>query len=82
MSNLRATYNALLDAGYDAIVSAPAENQSGTGSKDAEPEEVEDGCQFQSCPAGSPPTGNNASDTRLNVSKPSRSHLSLRMHTN
>lgn len=67
VSNLRAFYNALLDAGYDAIVSAPAVNQSGRGSLDGEPDEVDDGCQFQSCPPGSPPTGNNASDPRLNV---------------
>lgn len=67
VSNIRALYAALQDAGYAAIVSAPAINQSGRGSLDAEPEEVDEGCQFQSCPPGSPPTGSNASDPNLNV---------------
>lgn len=37
------------------------------GSSDAAPTQVDsDGCEFQSCPGGSPATGKNASDPRLN----------------
>ncbi|EIN05795.1 hypothetical protein PUNSTDRAFT_46640 [Punctularia strigosozonata HHB-11173 SS5] len=48
------------------VLSAPAENESGTGSSSATPTVVTNGCEFSSCPAGSPPEGFNASDTRLN----------------
>ena len=66
--NIRALYEKLTNAGLSAIISAPAENKSGTGSTDAPPTTVgSDGCEFNSCPAGSPPTGNNASMPRFNV---------------
>ncbi|GIZ48575.1 hypothetical protein CKM354_001162900 [Cercospora kikuchii] len=65
--NIRETYNSLSAAGYDSFISAPAENQSGTGSRDEEPEEVGDeGCQFGSCPPNSPPIGRNESEPRFN----------------
>lgn len=65
--NIRQFYNALTGAGYSAIISAPAENQSGTGSSDETPTTVgSDGCEFNSCPAGSPAEGFNASMTRFN----------------
>ncbi|KAL2070566.1 hypothetical protein VTL71DRAFT_13592 [Oculimacula yallundae] len=64
--NLRAFYNTLKDAGESPVVSAPAKNKSGTGSLDGEAEEVEDGCEFGSCPPGSPAIGYNSSDPRLN----------------
>jgi hypothetical protein len=51
-----------------SVLSSPAENQSGTSSSDTPPKTVgSSGCQFGSCPAGSPATGFNASDTKLNV---------------
>ena len=44
------------------VLSAPADNQSGTGSKTAPPTPLADPCEFDSCPAGSPAIGFNASD--------------------
>lgn len=68
--NIREFYSSLTDAGYDCLISAPAENKSGTGSSDEEPEQVgDDGCEFASCPAGSPPYGRNGSMTRFTVSQ-------------
>ncbi|KAF2739809.1 acid phosphatase precursor [Polyplosphaeria fusca] len=65
--NVRTFFNSLAGAGHDVVLSGPAENQSGRSSLDAPPTTVDsDGCQFQSCPGGSPPTGANASDPRLN----------------
>ena len=67
--NIRQLYNSLTKAGYNSIISAPAENKSGTGSSDEEPEKVgSDGCEFASCPAGSPPYGKNESEPQFNVS--------------
>ncbi|KAL5501041.1 hypothetical protein ACEPAH_9428 [Sanghuangporus vaninii] len=66
-ANIRALYAALSDEGYDVVLSAPAENKSGSGSLDLPPLlPVIAGCEFDSCPAGSPPTGHNESDPRLN----------------
>ncbi|KAJ1334041.1 5'/3'-nucleotidase [Microdochium nivale] len=65
-SYLREMHSALLRAGHDALVSAPAENQSGTASRDAEPKPRAAACQFDSCPAASGPVGSNATDPRLN----------------
>lgn len=64
--NVRVFYDDLTAAGYDVIVSSPAENQSGTGSLTSTPRVVTDGCEFSSCPAGSPAYGNNASEPQLN----------------
>jgi hypothetical protein len=67
--NIREFYNSLTSAGFSTIISAPAENESGTGSSDATPSTVgSSGCEFSSCPAGSPAYGNNASMPRFNVS--------------
>lgn len=67
--NVRTFVKTLNTAGFSTILSSPAENQSGTSSSDSPPTTVDsDGCEFKSCPAGSPATGFNASDTRLNVS--------------
>ena len=67
--NIREFYYSLVNAGFSAIISAPAENESGTGSSDAAPTIVgPSGCEFSSCPALSPAEGNNASMTRFNVS--------------
>ncbi|KXJ89966.1 survival protein sure-likephosphatase/nucleotidase-like protein [Microdochium bolleyi] len=63
---LRSLHDSLRAAGHDAVVSAPAENQSGTGSNDKEPEPRKTACQYDSCPANSGPVGTNATNTRLN----------------
>lgn len=66
-NQVRTLFNALTASGHQVVLSAPAENQSGTGSSDAAAKQVDaDGCQYQSCPGGSPPTGSNSSDPRLN----------------
>lgn len=66
--NVRSFIKSLTTAGFSAILSSPAENQSGTSSSDTPAKTVgSGGCQFGSCPAGSPANGFNASDTRLNV---------------
>ncbi|KAF2211342.1 hypothetical protein CERZMDRAFT_43394 [Cercospora zeae-maydis SCOH1-5] len=65
--NIRSAFTALTAAGFASIISAPAENQSGTSSRDAEPEDLgSQGCQFQSCPPNSPAIGRNASEPRFN----------------
>ena len=67
--NIRQFYYSLTSAGFSAIISAPAENESGTGSDDAPATTVgSGGCEFNSCPAGSPAEGKNASMPRFNVS--------------
>ncbi|KAI0085586.1 acid phosphatase [Irpex rosettiformis] len=66
VAQIRAQNDALKAAGYNVILSAPAENQSGTGSNSATPTPLTEPCQFDSCPAGSPAEGFNASDPRLN----------------
>jgi hypothetical protein len=74
--NIRQQYESLTSAGFDSIISAPAIDRSGTGSSDAPPTTVgSSGCEFGSCPGGSPPIGNNASMPRLNVSHASKSTI-------
>ncbi|KAF8919415.1 survival protein sure-like phosphatase/nucleotidase [Mucidula mucida] len=63
---IRAQYEALKGAGYEVILSAPAENQSGTGSSSKTPTALKEPCQFDSCPTGLPAEGANASDSFLN----------------
>lgn len=61
-------YNSLTKAGFKSFISAPAENQSGSGSLDEEPSKVgSSGCEFSSCPPNSPPTGKNESMPRFHV---------------
>ncbi|KAL5113175.1 hypothetical protein ACEQ8H_008953 [Pleosporales sp. CAS-2024a] len=65
--NIRTLFDVLDSAGHQVVLSAPAENKSGSGSSDADPTTVDAaGCEFNSCAAGSPPTGANATDPRLN----------------
>ncbi|KAL8690578.1 MAG: hypothetical protein Q9218_004012 [Villophora microphyllina] len=64
--NIRAFYNDLTRAGNSVILSAPAENESGTGSSDAPATPLTKACEFNSCPAGSPAEGSDASNNRLN----------------
>ncbi|CAI7616857.1 unnamed protein product [Penicillium glandicola] len=63
--NIRALFESLGAAGHSVVVSAPAENQSGTGSKQTEPTVLTEPCEFDSCPSGSPAVGFNATEPRL-----------------
>ncbi|KAF7297222.1 hypothetical protein MIND_00955300 [Mycena indigotica] len=65
-SHIRASYTALKAAKYNVLMSAPAENKSGTGSSMAPPTVLNITCEFDTCPIGAPPEGFNASDPRLN----------------
>ncbi|KAI0077649.1 sure-like protein [Panus rudis PR-1116 ss-1] len=66
VAHVRAQFDALDDAGYDVVLSAPTENKSGTGSSSATPTPLTQPCQFNTCPTGSPAEGHNASNPRLN----------------
>ncbi|KAL1938969.1 hypothetical protein VTO73DRAFT_11122 [Trametes versicolor] len=66
VAQIRAQRDALVEAGHDVILSAPAENKSGTGSSTATPVTLQQPCEFNTCPTGSPAEGFNATDTRLN----------------
>ncbi|CAL1697927.1 unnamed protein product [Somion occarium] len=66
VAQIRAQFDALTEANYDVILSAPAENKSGTGSSTTTPEPRTEPCQFNSCPAGSPAEGANATNPRFN----------------
>ncbi|KAJ8075038.1 hypothetical protein PM082_019365 [Marasmius tenuissimus] len=63
---IRAQNDALKAAGYRTVLSAPADNQSGTGSSTATPTTLRQPCQFNTCPAGSPPEGSEAGDSTIN----------------
>ncbi|KAF3483570.1 acid phosphatase [Arthroderma uncinatum] len=63
--NLHTIYDALTSSGHDVVVSAPAQDKSGTGSSDEAPTKLTRPCEFNSCPAGSPPTGYDANNPRF-----------------
>ncbi|KAF8592470.1 sure-like protein [Ramaria rubella] len=68
-ANIRAQKSALDAAGpikFNTVLSAPAENESGTGSSDAPATPLVIPCEFNTCPIGSPAEGFNASDPSLN----------------
>ncbi|KZV96537.1 putative acid phosphatase [Exidia glandulosa HHB12029] len=65
-ANVREQFTSLVNAGFSVVLSAPAENKSGTGSTDQTPSPRTTPCEFNSCPAGTASEGFNASDTRLN----------------
>lgn len=77
----RSFFDALTASGNDVVLSAPAENKSGTsksttrfwkcladnkGSSDAEPEPREEPCIYDSCPANSGPVGFDEANPKLN----------------
>ncbi|KAL8969552.1 MAG: hypothetical protein Q9197_004273 [Variospora fuerteventurae] len=64
--NIRIFYSMLTQASNSVVLSAPADNKSGTGSSDAPATRLTKPCEFNSCPTGSPPQGFNASSPRLN----------------
>ncbi|KAF7974391.1 hypothetical protein HWV62_12226 [Athelia sp. TMB] len=70
VAQIRAQYTALKAVGYEVILSAPAENESGTGSSATSPfpptAKLSSACEYNTCASGSPAEGFNASDTFLN----------------
>lgn len=66
VAQIRAQNDALVKAGFNVVLSAPAEGESGTGSSSATPKPLSQPCQFNTCPTGSPAEGFNSSNTRLN----------------
>ena len=76
---IRAQYNALKAAGHSVslldparrhlltflqvVLSAPADDESGTGSSSATPRPLTRPCEFNSCSSGSPAEGFNSSDS-------------------
>ncbi|KAH9922171.1 sure-like protein [Fomitopsis serialis] len=65
-AQIRAQYASFTEAGYNVVLSCPALNQSGKGSSSKTPTPMTEPCEFDSCPAGSPAQGYNASDPQLN----------------
>jgi len=66
VANIRALNDALNAAGFNVVLSAPTQNESGTGSSSAPPTPLDTTCEFDTCPVGSPAEGFNASNPRLN----------------
>ncbi|KZP09864.1 sure-like protein [Athelia psychrophila] len=70
VAQIRAQKDALTTAGYNVILSAPAQDQSGSGSSSTTPfpptKNLPSPCEYNSCPTGSPAEGFNASDPSLN----------------
>ncbi|EJF59255.1 sure-like protein [Dichomitus squalens LYAD-421 SS1] len=66
VAQIRAQRDALVDAGFNVVLSAPADNKSGTGSSTATPQPLSQPCEFNTCATGSPAEGFNASDPTLN----------------
>ncbi|KZS95177.1 sure-like protein [Sistotremastrum niveocremeum HHB9708] len=64
--NIRAFDTDLIAAGHNVLLVAPAENESGTGSKEATPTVLNITCEFDTCPIGSSPEGFSSSNVRLN----------------
>lgn len=66
VAQIRAEYTALVAAGFDVVLSAPAENESGTGSSTTTPTPLKSACEFNTCATGSPAEGSNTTDTHIN----------------
>ncbi|KAF8182871.1 survival protein sure-like phosphatase/nucleotidase [Pholiota molesta] len=66
VAQIRAEYTALVAAGFNVVLSAPSENQSGTGSSTTTPTPLKTACEFNTCPVGSPAEGSNSTDTHIN----------------
>ncbi|KAF4471089.1 acid phosphatase precursor, partial [Fusarium albosuccineum] len=65
-SYIRTFNDALNKAGYDVVLSAPAENKSGSSSRDEKPTDRKEACQYNSCPANSGPVGSDPKRPDLN----------------
>jgi len=67
VAQIRSEFDALDATGlFNLILSCPAVNKSGTGNTTAVPTVLTAPCEFDSCPAGAPAVGFNATDPRLN----------------
>ncbi|KAJ3479057.1 hypothetical protein NLG97_g8416 [Lecanicillium saksenae] len=62
----RSFHDALRASGHDAVLSCPAENKSGSSSRDEKPTDRKDACEYDSCPPNSGPAGHNATRPELN----------------
>ncbi|KAM3520077.1 hypothetical protein NHJ13051_007072 [Beauveria bassiana] len=62
----RSLEDALRASGHDVVLSCPAENKSGTSSRDEPPADRKEPCQYDSCPPNSGPAGHNATRLDLN----------------
>ena len=49
------------------VLSAPAEDESGTGSSSATPKTLTQPCEYNTCPTGSPPEGHDASNSKPRI---------------
>ncbi|RFU79596.1 acid phosphatase [Trichoderma arundinaceum] len=63
---VRSFNNALNASGHDVVLSAPADDNSGTGSSDEPPTPRKDPCQYNSCPGNGDTIGHNATRPDLN----------------
>ncbi|THH05555.1 hypothetical protein EW145_g4708 [Phellinidium pouzarii] len=74
VANVRAQDTALVNAGFNVVLSSPAENESGTGSSDAPATTLgPSGCEFESCPPFAPATGSEPDNRKcynLSISAP------------
>ncbi|TCD69997.1 hypothetical protein EIP91_005247 [Steccherinum ochraceum] len=61
----RAQFNSFVNAGFNAILSAPANQQTTDGADSTTPVPLTIPCQFNTCPVGSPAIGSDPSNPRL-----------------
>lgn len=64
-ANVRALYQQAKAVGFNALVSSPAENKSGSGSLSATPKPLTEPGQYGTIPAGAPAVGHNTTDDHL-----------------
>ncbi|KAG0150131.1 hypothetical protein CROQUDRAFT_58573 [Cronartium quercuum f. sp. fusiforme G11] len=64
-ANIRATYQVLKQAGYQSLISSPAENKSGTGSTSAPEVRLQKEGEYNSIPPGAPATGHDPEDDHV-----------------
>ncbi|KAI0772487.1 sure-like protein [Trametes elegans] len=65
-AQIRQQFDVLNSTGHSVVLSGPALNQSGKSSLSTTPKPLTEPCEFDTCPTGSPATGFNASNPRLN----------------
>ncbi|KAH8177100.1 survival protein surE domain-containing protein [Sarocladium implicatum] len=69
-SDIRTLNKALIEAGHDVVLSAPAHDRSGSlkrnSMRDMEPKNRTEPCQWNSCPSNSGPIGSDPDRTDLN----------------
>ncbi|KAJ4148529.1 hypothetical protein LMH87_002994 [Akanthomyces muscarius] len=62
----RSFEDALRASGHDVVLSCPAEDKSGSSSRDEPPTDRKEPCEYDSCPPNSGPVGHNATRPDLN----------------